>query len=63
MIAVNVLEVPVSYQNNRYLLVIQDYFTMWVEAILMLDQTAVRITNELTKVFSTLRLPNIVHSN
>ena len=29
----------------------------------MPDQTAVRITNELTKVFSTLRLPNIVHSD
>ena len=63
MIAVDVLEVPVSYQNNRYLLVIQDYFTKWVEAIPMPDQTAVRITNELTKVFSTLGLPNIVHSD
>ena len=29
----------------------------------MLDQTAVRITNELTKVFSTLGLPNTVHSD
>ena len=63
MITVDVLEVPLSYQSNRYLLVIQDYFTKWVEAIPMPDQTAVRITNELTKVFSTLGLPNIVHSD
>ena len=27
MIAVDVLQVPVSYHNNQYLLVIQDYFT------------------------------------
>ena len=63
MIVVDVLEVLVSYHNNRYLLVIQDYFTKWGEAIPMQDQTAVRIKNELTKVFSTLGLPNIVHSD
>ena len=27
MVAVDVLEVPMSYRQNRYLLVIQDYFT------------------------------------
>ena len=63
MVAVNVLQVPTSYQNNRYLLVIQDYFTKWVEVIPMPDQTAVRITNELVKLFSTFGLPQIVHSD
>ena len=52
MIAVDVLEVPLSLNNNRYLLVIQDYFTKWAEAIPMPDQTAARITTELVKLFS-----------
>ena len=63
MVAVDVLQVPISYQNNRYLLVVQDYFTKWVEAIPMPDQTAIRITNELIKLFSMLGLPQIVHSD
>ena len=50
MLAVDILEVPVSRNNNRYLLVIQDYFTKWVEAIPLPDQTAVRITTELKKL-------------
>ena len=32
-VAVDILEVPTSRHNNRYLLVIQDYMTKWVEAI------------------------------
>ena len=37
MIAVDVLKVPPSTRNNRYLLVIQDYFTKWATAIPMAD--------------------------
>ena len=33
MIAVDILEVPVSTYNNRYLMVVQDYFSKWAEAI------------------------------
>ena len=62
-IAVDVLQVPMSYQHNKYLLVVQDYFTKWVEAIPMPDQTAVRIAQELTKIFSALGIPRIVHSD
>ena len=47
MIAVDILQVPVSSQNNKYLLVVQEYFTKWVEAILFPDQTANRVTREL----------------
>ena len=42
MVAVDILEVPLSAANNRYLIVIQDYFTKWAEAILLPNQTACR---------------------
>ena len=63
MLAVDVLEVPVSYKNNRYLLVVQDYFTKWAEAISLRDQTAAHITEELVKLFSTLGIPEALHSD
>ena len=62
MVAVDVLEVPLSVNNNKYLLVIQDYFTKWADAIPMPDQKAQRITKELVKVFATFGLPQILHS-
>ena len=61
MVAIDILEVPRSYRNNRYLLVIQDYFTKWADAIPLPDQTAVRITNVLVKVFTEYGLPDIIH--
>ncbi|KAL5496505.1 hypothetical protein EMCRGX_G012803 [Ephydatia muelleri] len=32
MVAIDVLQVPVSTNNNKYLLVMQDYFTKWADA-------------------------------
>ena len=40
MVAIDILEVPTSTSNNRYLLVFQDYFTKWPEAIPLPNQTA-----------------------
>ena len=42
-----------------YLLVIQDYYTKWAEAIPIPDQKEVTITNELIKVLSGLGIPEI----
>ena len=63
MVAVDILEVPLSSCNNRYLLVIQDYFTKWPEAIPLPDQTATRIMTELIKFFSRFGLPDVLHSD
>ena len=50
MIAVDVLEVPLSATDNRYLLVAQDYYTKWADAIPLPDQTAACITGELVHI-------------
>ena len=63
MVAADILEVPMSSRNNRYLLVVQDYFTKWAEAIPIPDQTAARITSELVKIFSIFGIPDILHSD
>lgn len=63
MIAADILEVPLSTNNNRYLLVVQDYFTKWAEAIPLPDQTAARITGELIKLFSIYGHPEVFHSD
>ena len=44
MMAIDILTVPVSTNGNKYLLVIQDYFTEWVDAILLPNQSAFTIT-------------------
>ena len=63
MVAVDILEVPTSRHNNRYLMVIQDYMTKWVEAIPIPNQTAATITRELTTVFCRYGIPDILHSD
>ena len=63
MLAVDVLEVPISTRGNRYLLVVQDYFTKWAEAFPMPDQTAKRITDILIGLCAAMGLPRIIHSD
>jgi len=52
-----------SHSNNRYLLVLQDYFTKWADAIPLLYQTANRISAELVKFFCTYGSPLSIHSD
>ena len=47
-IAIDILQVPLSTHNNMYLLVIQDYFTKWADAIPLQNQRAATIS---VKVF------------
>ena len=62
-IAVDILEVPVSTRNNRYFLIVQDYFTTWVEAIPLPNQTAPLISAQSIKLFSTFGQPDILLSD
>ena len=63
MLAVDVLEVPMSGHKNRYLLVLQDYFTKWAEEVPLPDQTAERIIRALIDIFSCFGIPAILHSD
>ena len=63
MIAVDILKVPLSTNNNLYLVVIQDYFTKWADAIPLPDQSASCITTELIKFFCTYGPPQILRSD
>ena len=62
MVAIYILEAPVS-TNNKHLLVIQDYFTKWVDAIPLQNHRAATISAEMVKVFCTYSIPDIVHSD
>ena len=75
MVAVDILTVPVSTKGNKCILVIQDYFTKWADAIPALykmgrchsgplpNQSASTITSALLKLFSQMRMPDIIHSD
>ena len=50
-------------QGNQYLLVLQDYFTKWAEAIPVPDQKAERIVRISIDIFSRYGIPEILHSD
>ena len=62
MLAVDILEVPVSRNNHHYLLVVMDYFTKWAEAIPLCDQKATTIADAV-KLRSSFGIPDILHSD
>jgi len=60
MLASDILEVPVSRHNNRYLLVVMDY---WAEAVPLQDQTAASISAVIIKICCSFGIPDILCSN
>ena len=63
MVAVDILSVPVSANGNKGLLIMQDYFTKWADAIPLPNQKAITITKALVNLFATMGIPQIVHSD
>jgi len=61
LVAMDILQVPLSCPNNLYILVVQDYFTKWAEAIPLPNQIAANITREL--VNSKFGMLDILHSD
>ena len=60
MVAIDILNAPVSVSGNKYLLVVQDCFTKWADAIPL---KAITITKALVNLFATMGMPQIVHSD
>ena len=65
MIAIDVLRpLPASTRGNKYLLIVQDYFTKWVEAYSLPNQEAVTVAGVLTQEFvSRFGVPMSIHSD
>ena len=64
-IAIDVLgPLPVSTTGNKYLLIVQDYFTKWVEAYPLPNQEAVSVAEVLIQHFiSRFGVPMSLHSD
>ena len=55
---------PMSAQGNRYILVVSDYFTRWIEAYSIPDQLATTVAHRLTnEFFFRFGLPEQLHSD
>ena len=63
MFAVDILEVPISRNNHRYLLVVMDYFTKWADVIPLRNQKATTIADAVVKICSSFGMPDILHSD
>jgi transposase InsO family protein len=64
MLAMDFLELPKTPRGNRYVLVVADYFTRWVEAFAVPDQRSETIARTLIDgVFTRHGFPLILHSD
>ena len=64
-VAVDVLgPLPITEDENRYILIIGDYFTKWVDAFPIPDQEATTVAEILDQRFVTLfGVPHQLHSD
>ena len=63
LLQVDVLEVPVSSKGNRYMLVVEDAFTKWLECYPMSNQKSDTMTEILVEIFSRYGIPEFLHSD
>jgi len=54
---------PTSKNGNRYILVVSDYFTKWVEAYAIPNQEATTVAHQLINMFCHFSLPEQLHSD
>ena len=63
LVQVDILEVPLSRKGNRYLLVVEDAFTKWLECYPVPNQETETITEKLVELFSRFGIPEFLHSD
>ena len=64
MIAMDILELPLTTKGNRYALVVSDYFTRWPEAFALKDQKAETVARTFVDgVVSRHGIPSVLHSD
>ena len=65
MVAADIMgPLPTSKQGNRYILVVSDYFTRWVEAYAIPNQEAITVAQKLIdNMFCRFSLPKQLHSD
>ena len=64
LLEVDILKVPMSNRGNQYMLVAQDYFSKWLFAVPLSDQTANKIVRALkVQVFMLVGPPQRLHSD
>jgi len=65
MVAADIMgPLPTSEQGNRYILVVSDYFTRWVEAYAIPNQEAITVAQKLIdNMFCRFSLPKQLHSD
>lgn len=62
-VATDILKVPVSTKGRQYILVFQDYFTKFLYAVPIADQSAATITDEFKQLCSVFGAPSVIHSD
>ena len=64
MIAMDILELPLTTKGNRYALVVSDYFTRWPEAFALKDQKAETVARTFVDgVVSRHGIPSVLYSD
>ncbi|KII69581.1 Pro-Pol polyprotein [Thelohanellus kitauei] len=61
VIGIDILELPITANGSRYLLVLQDYLGKWLHALPMKSQKASAIVKKISKVLSQFGPPRIIH--
>ena len=61
IVEVDIPEISLSPNNNRYLVIVQDYITKWLEAIPLPDHKALSITAEPVNQFSRIGILEVLH--